>query len=458
MDTRTRPRVAIYLRQSITKDDSYSFEIQEAACRELADREGWQVVDIFQEAKSTSASKGGKGNAAKRPELVAFREAYDRDEFDFGLVHETARLARNMADGAQIVSDMYYASVLDGVRYLDEDSDDFSPLLNMLLAHKFAKDIGKRWREAHKRRFLLGLPPTGGHQYGYVQEKGAYLPGPDAPKLTEAYRRFINGAGFRVVAEVMGVDIRVARRALDSGFGAGLFLWQKKHWSGAHTAVITHGEWQAYLKVRAERADIPTRSRNPKYWLSGVAHCGKCGATMVRNGRGMRCTAYVTRGKSVCSGTWGDLKKIERKAWMYLGAHSKEWAAAMPAFEDEEQRANAALLDATAERDAAQEQLDGAVKRVLLGVVTEQEAAPILAELRASVSEAQEKMNAAEAALAMARPADDWSAILRVVGYNDEEGDIFDELEPEEWNAVLKRLMRITVYNYEHIEIGPATA
>jgi len=61
-------RAAIYTRISSRdrQGDNYSLDAQETTCRSLAERRGWEVVEVFTDQKS--------GSTMERP--------------DFGMVHE----------------------------------------------------------------------------------------------------------------------------------------------------------------------------------------------------------------------------------------------------------------------------------------------------------------------------------------------------------------------------------
>ncbi|WP_326646571.1 recombinase family protein [Streptosporangium sp. NBC_01755] len=184
---------------------------------------------------------------------------------------------------------------------------------------------GEQWAEAHENRRARGLPANGRPRFGYVLrgrvpdplQPNRTIRQPDdgderyeinptvGPILAEAYRRYISGASSRALAGWLNeLGIRGTRdqqwssgvllRTLDSGFGAGLIQTHDPnctcqtpsgcpttiHIPGAHTAVITEEEWQAYRRRRRRVKRTAPRARVTLYPLSGLIRCGHCTATM----------------------------------------------------------------------------------------------------------------------------------------------------------------------------------
>lgn len=242
--------------------------------------------------------------------------------------------------------------------------------------------IGDSWKEAHDHRKRVGLPHSGGPRFGYIYHRAtvtvrdgikvcpqgcaagecetAYIPDEQsAPLLAEAYTRFITGDGYRTVARWLnGLGSRTTlgnawslvtvRRVMDSGFAAGLI---RVHDSvcrckgpqncvnvtfspGAHDRVIEPKTWADYQRTRDARRQLPPRSREPAYPLSGLVRCGLCQAAMSPVGRNVRgtyrrgytyyCTRYTHGGKSACRGVWVPRHEVEAYVLEWL----KEFAAA----------------------------------------------------------------------------------------------------------------------------------
>ena len=83
------PRVAIYARFSTDMQNPKSAEDQERECRKHAEREGWTVVQVFQDTALSGATKG-------RPGYEALLAAVKAGQFDIVLFEHLDRLARDL--------------------------------------------------------------------------------------------------------------------------------------------------------------------------------------------------------------------------------------------------------------------------------------------------------------------------------------------------------------------------
>jgi len=90
----SKPRVAAYVRLSRESDASTSPERQRALIADLAERKGWELVEVFEDL-----GRSGK-SADDRPSLSRLRARLD--EFDILAVWKLDRLARNVADLSRI--------------------------------------------------------------------------------------------------------------------------------------------------------------------------------------------------------------------------------------------------------------------------------------------------------------------------------------------------------------------
>lgn len=199
------------------------------------------------------------------------------------------------------------------------------------LAQMQSDIIGENWAAVHQHRVQNGLPASGAPRFGYKLlgrvpdeehrgrtrrvkgEDERYAPAEEcgAEALGQAYRSYLAGAGFHVIAN----DLNAAgwrtvtgrrwrsqgiRDVLDSGFGAGLIMThdpectckrkakcRRRVWlPGAHPPVIGPEEWEAYRGRRKLTKSLPPRSRSPRYALTGLARCGHCRSAMAVSGYG----------------------------------------------------------------------------------------------------------------------------------------------------------------------------
>jgi site-specific DNA recombinase len=183
-----RPRAAIYARFSTDLQNERSAEDQVRVCRDRADREGWDVVNVY----SDLAISGTKAN---RPGLLAMLAAADAREFDLLVVEDLDRVSRNQADGALIFQRLEFAgirifSLMDGA--ISELHIGLKGTMNALQLKQTAAKI---------RRGQVGVVSRGGVPgglcYGYDVD-----PVLNADGSVERGRRKINPAQAEVVRRI----------------------------------------------------------------------------------------------------------------------------------------------------------------------------------------------------------------------------------------------------------------
>lgn len=366
MAPHTHRTAGIYLRQSQFTDGSISIDLQERLAREFAARQGWEVRGVWSDEDTSGR------HTSNRPGLKALRAAHKRGEFDIAVAHAVSRFARNMSDGAEIIGEMPLATVLEGVQ--DED-DDFIPLLHALLAHKQSQEIAKRWKETRDYRTAQGLPASGGPRFGYVYTKAlvtredgttvrtapedTYRIDPDlAPVVSEMYAMFLRGNGFNSITEFLNAGGHPTTRGgtwnvskvydyMDKGFAAGMFKVDDDLVRGIWEPIISEDTWKAYTRARKARKTKSPRERGSSWELTGIARCDKCGGplslSLSHGDYYARCSRYKNAGPSVCTGVTYLQNSLTRQAYEFLDERIGEWIKALPSDEDERNALEARL-------------------------------------------------------------------------------------------------------------------
>ena len=291
----TRPRAALYLRQSTYREESISLELQEHEGREHARRHGYDVVAVEEDA-------GISGRTwAKRPAVQRVMAMIEAGEADVIVLWKWSRLSRRRLDWAVAADRVETAGgrIESATEPLDVSTSSGRLARGMLteFAAFESERIGDVWRETHARRIRNGLPATGRPRFGYTYARDSgFQPDPiSAPILASTYRSYIEGQsiyslvatlndgparpvrGYGPASDGLWSD-RTLRRVLDSGFGAGLLKVGDEFHPAAHDAVITADEWAAYLEARSRRRNY-RRIERSQYLLSGLVRCS-CGSTM----------------------------------------------------------------------------------------------------------------------------------------------------------------------------------
>ncbi|MDN4611719.1 recombinase family protein [Arthrobacter burdickii] len=278
-----------------------------------------------------------------RPGLLDLKKDYEAGRFELAVADDYSRFSRDMADGASIIGSMEVATFREGI---PDPEDDFSPLLFMLLSHKFSRDTGKRWNATHAHRIARRLPPNGVKQFGYDKlPDGSYVINPEkAEALRHLYSEYTRGVGaIKLVQWLAEQGITSVRgtafttqtlfKLLDKPFAAGYFVWAEKEYKGAHEPILTEGQWAAYKDARNNRK-LNQAPRNPGWWLAGIAKCGRCGgnlvSTTIKGKQSVNCSTYNNKGKATCAGVFRKRATVDFQVQMYLVSHEEQFADAMP--------------------------------------------------------------------------------------------------------------------------------
>jgi site-specific DNA recombinase len=341
------PRAVLYLRQSVSREDSISLELQETACRDYCTRRGYQVVAVH-------ADPGISGRTFVRPGVTTTMSLVEDGTCDVIVLWKWSRLSRSRRDWALAADrvETVGGRIESATEAVDVSTSTGRFTRGMLteMAAFESERIGEQWKETHQRRLRNGLPHTGTGRYGYRYSRTeGYQPDPEqAPVLVDLYRRYVAGEGFtsltgwlnrQAIRTARGGEWRTSRvrYLLDSGFAAGLLPVgrDRTHIPGAHPALIDGKLWARYQARRQAQARLPARLRTPRWPLSGLVVCRACGGTLEAYSRplkdgpvGMyRCTTYSDKGPTACPGVWVRRSVVEQAV--------KDWLAPYAADVDE---------------------------------------------------------------------------------------------------------------------------
>lgn len=343
--TRLIPTIG-YIRVSWLQEHQISPDIQRHAIDDWARRNGRTIVEWIEDLDVT-----GRDFRRKVMQAIQGIEAGRAQEI---AVWKYSRFGRTDTGNAVNLGRIHLAG--GELQSATEDVDASTAVgkltRNMLMdLAVFESDrAGEQWKEAHANRRARGLPSNGRGRFGYILRgrvrdpfiKHRTVRAPEdgveryeidprtGPILTELYRRYTAGAGFRSLAgwlnnagiygtrgipwsDVSMMDV------LDAGFGAGLLRVHDVncgcHTSptcrnmilveGAHDPVISNDEWRAYRRRRERVARTAPRARVTVYPLTGLTRCGHCHSTMtIRSERGVPGRVYMCGGylrKSMCA-------------------------------------------------------------------------------------------------------------------------------------------------------------
>lgn len=303
----TKPRAALYLRQSTFREESISLELQENACRTYAEQQGYEVV-------ATESDPGISGRTWNRPGVQKVMNLIEGKGADVIVLWKWSRLSRSRLDWA-VAADK--VETLGGRIESATEPVDVSTSVGRFargMLTEFAafesERIGDSWKEAQARRIRNGLPASGKPRFGYTYSREAGYQPDDvvAGVLRKLYLDYIAGIGFLKLSEssrahggpIYGNGVKAM---LDSGFGAGYIIHRGEFIKGAHEAVISEDQWKAYKLARRERQGRP-RAESAGHVYSGLVRCqcghGMNGSSFIRNG--VTRTSYACKAHKFKSG------------------------------------------------------------------------------------------------------------------------------------------------------------
>lgn len=303
-------RAVIYARISLDRHDGAGVERQEAECRQLAERNGWEVTHVYVD-NSVSAYSG-----KDRPEYTAMLAAIRAGRVDVVLAWHPDRLTRRLKDLVEYV-DVTQAAGVDTVTVtagawdLSSASGRMTAQILGAVAEQESAHKGERIAAATRQAKAAGRwRGTGKRLFGYDQ-RGNIVEA-EARHLRRAAERLLAGDTFRRVVMDMAAEgvtttagaemtTTALRHTLLNPTIAGYTHQAKRRrdhsaaeWERISAwdrlGIIARGQWEPILEPEVWEAlwthlTNPARRTNttgsqPAHLLSGIALCGTCGAVM----------------------------------------------------------------------------------------------------------------------------------------------------------------------------------
>lgn len=289
-------RVAIYARISSDQDGTglgVARQIKE--CRELAERRGWIVDEVFTDNDVSAYSR------RRRPEYERMLEAMRERRLDGVVVYHLDRLTRRpkeleefveICDAAGIKN---LATVAGDVNIGTGDGLLVARIQAAVAANESASK-SRRLRSRYRQDAEAGLPHGGsGRPFGYEKDR-VTVNRAEAKVIREAAARVIAGESLRSICvwlDESGV------RTVEGGpwrVPTVKTLLTNPRLIGKRThrgEVVADAVWkpiltetvQAQVIARLDARKVSGRRAPRRYLLSGMLRCGKCGNTLFSSSR-----------------------------------------------------------------------------------------------------------------------------------------------------------------------------
>jgi site-specific DNA recombinase len=462
-----RRRAGIYVRIS---DDKEGRELgvrrQEEDARALAERRGWDVLDVYQD-NDLSASSG-----KTRPSWERLLKDIEAHRIDAVIAYSSSRMYRRVKDLGRLLEltkqngGVDIATVVSGD--LNLNTADGRMLANILASidQGEAERTGERIARKNVEKASAGKPHhTGQRPYGYRWDSDAHtwrIVPEEAAVIRRIAKDLLHGRSLLSVTRGLNVDgiktgrgaawsNRTVKRMMLSPTIAGIRVHER-------TGTLTNGTWKAILTATQHELltalfQDPTRPRRgggpseKKRVLSGLLVCGRCGAKLYGDGRaGYSCKKGATGGG--CGNLRIAAAGFEDHVWLKAVGRMKklEEAGALSALPAEEDEATEALVE---ERLGLMHRRDELAGKYAEGVLDERQLTVGTAKIDERVRAIDERLAASIRSRAIPDPGD--NAFFVPVPKPDRNfSAMLGPRELLERSELLKALI-------DRIEVGPAS-
>lgn len=304
-------RAGAYVRISDARDeDTAGVDRQEADCRALAARRGWEIVEVYPE-NDTSAFKRRRvelpdGTVGLRVIRPAFRKLLD--DLAAGTInalvgYDLDRVARDPRDLEDLIDVVEQHKIptdaVTGSLDLSTDAGITMARIMVAVANKSSRDTSRRVARKQLEMAEQGIPGGGGiRTFGY-DRTGLIVVEAEAEIIRELARRIVDEDATltelardltaRGIATVQGAPTwssRSVHSAVTKARNAGL----REHngevvGKAAWPAILEEETWQDVRLVLAARAAGHTTKL--QRWLNSVLLCSQCDRPLV-GGKGAR--------------------------------------------------------------------------------------------------------------------------------------------------------------------------
>ena len=301
----------IYARYSSTNQREESIEAQVRACQEYAKRNGLVIVDTYADSAKT-------GTNAEREEFQRMIADSATGKFEFVIVHKLDRFSRDRYDSIAYkrklkANGVTVRSVLENL-----DGSPESLILESLLegmaayySQNLARESLKGLKEnGYKCIHNGGIPPLG---YDVDKETRKYVINEEEAMVVRyIFSSYADGAGYNQIIRYLNANGYLTKRGKAFGKNSIHDLLKNIRYTGVYTfnmrrvkdplgnksnrvkpkeeQIIIEGGMPAIIdketfervqeQMRKNKQEAGRKNAHTVYLLSGIIHCGVCGAVM----------------------------------------------------------------------------------------------------------------------------------------------------------------------------------
>jgi site-specific DNA recombinase len=284
-------QAGIYVRISRDRATEVSTEVQEKECRDLCDKRGWDVVEVY-----TDAGRSAFKRDTPRPAFDRLLADVEAGRVDRVVAFKVDRLARNVADFIGFVDRAENVGATVSLSSQDFDTSTASGRLLRTILASFAEFESELKREriggsmAHKAE-AGKAHPAGTRLFGYTASRDEIVTD-EAREIRKAAKRLLGGWSLAEIARDLnernitttkGRTWRpwVLGRLLRNPFLAGHRDYKGQRIVGDWPAILDEEMHSAVVALLDDPDRTTATGTAPRHLLAGIVYCGECGARMV---------------------------------------------------------------------------------------------------------------------------------------------------------------------------------
>jgi DNA invertase Pin-like site-specific DNA recombinase len=278
----------LYARKSTDTEDKQVLSIQSqlTEVREFATKQGLEVVQEFQEARTAKAPG--------RPVFDEMIKRIEKGEASGIISWHPDRLARNSIDGGKIIYlvDTGKISSLSFPTYSFEASAQGKFMLNIIFGQSkyYVDNLSENTKRGLREKIRLGEYPAFA-PIGYLNDRGKIIIDPaTSPLVQNLYALCAEGRytvdEIRKLATASGLVSKRAKRPLSysnvhriltNPFYLGLFVYKGEIFQGKHPAIINKELFDKVQEILRFRSR-PSYDKKHYFVFRGFIRCAECGS------------------------------------------------------------------------------------------------------------------------------------------------------------------------------------
>lgn len=293
------------------RDEGYSIPAQRKLLEEYAKREGFTVVEWFEEAET--AKQAGRTEFGRMLKLLRAK----KDVRNI-LVEKTDRLYRNIFDWSKVDElgcELHFVKENDVLGPDARSSHRFQHGIRVLMARNYTDNLSEETKKGMGEKAAQGEWPTVA-PLGYLNDKAS----PGAIVIDWPRGRIVRGmfeeygSGRMSIRDVTrwayneGLRSKKGKRVPTSAVGkmleqpvyTGNFDWNGKRYEGKYAPLVPFSLFEKVQEVKHAKARL--RPKKHHFAFRGLLRCGTCGCLITAELKKARYVYYhCTRTKSTCT-------------------------------------------------------------------------------------------------------------------------------------------------------------